>query len=293
MKPPRFEYHAPRALDEALEIFNRYGGEARILAGGQSLMPMLNLRLLAPRALVDLNRIAELAYIESGDGFLRFGAMTRQRKIEYSALVRQKLPILQEALRWVGHLPTRSRGTIGGSIAHADPSAELPLLLAALDGEVVVKGPRGERHIRAADLFKMFFTTSLAADEILTEVRIPVLPENAGHAIEEFARRHGDFAVVSVAAVISRDGRRCTRARIATGGTGPTPARVRKAEEILERDGLTDAAIKAAASKAAELIEPTADSNASAEFRRHLTDVLVARAVRRAIGEGHKDRHTE
>jgi carbon-monoxide dehydrogenase medium subunit len=191
--------------------------------------------------------------------------------------------MLREALRWVGHLPTRTRGTIGGSIAHADPSAELPLLLVALDGEVLVKGPRAERRIGAADLFTMFFTTSLAADEILTEVRVPLLPAEAGYAIEEFARRHGDFAVVSVAAVISRDGRRCTRARIATGGTGPAPARLRQAEEILEREGLGDAAIDAAASKAAELIEPSSDAHGSADYRRHLTGVLVGRAVRKAM----------
>jgi CO/xanthine dehydrogenase FAD-binding subunit len=284
VKPSKFEYHAPRALDEALEIFCRYAGEARVLAGGQSLVPMLNLRLLAPRALVDLNRVAELAYIEPGDGMLRFGAMTRQRKIEFSGLVREKLPILQDALRWVGHLPTRARGTIGGSIAHADPSAELPMILAALQGQVVVKSPRGERCIPVDELFQMFFTTSLASDEILTEVHIPVLPAGAGYAIEEFARRHGDFAVVAAAAVISRDGARCTRARIATGGTGPAPRRLRPAEEILERDGLDEAAIEVAASKAAELIEPTADAHGSADFRRHLTRVLVARAVRKAAG---------
>lgn len=291
MKPSKFEYHAPRALDEALEIFSRYLGEARVLAGGQSLVPMLNLRLLAPRALVDLNRIAELAYVEPAEGMLRFGAMTRQRKIEFSGLVRERLPILQDALRWVGHLPTRARGTIGGSIAHADPSAELPMVLVALDGEVVVKSPRGERRIPADDLFRMFFTTSLAADEILTEVRIPLLPRGAGYAIEEFARRHGDFAVVGVTAVISREGGRCTRARIATAGTGAAPARLRPAEEILEREGLGDAAIESAALKASELIEPTSDAHGSADFRRHLTRVLVARAVGRAIGNIKAGKH--
>jgi CO/xanthine dehydrogenase FAD-binding subunit len=287
LKPPQFAYYAPGALGEALEILGRYGGEARVLAGGQSLLPMLNLRLLAPPALVDLNRIAELAYIKEEDGLLRFGAMTRQRGIEFSPLVRERIPILCEALRWVGHLPTRTRGTIGGSIAHADPAAELPMLLTALEGEVVARRPADERRIRAEDLFQMYFTTSLAADEILTEVRVPVLPQPAGYAIEEFARRHGDFAIVSVAAIICRKGQRCTRARIATGGTGPVPARHRPAEDILEREGLGDAAIESAARTAAELVQPNSDPSASEDFRRHLTQVLTARALRKAIERAH------
>jgi carbon-monoxide dehydrogenase medium subunit len=283
MKPPKFDYHAPASVDEAVALLERYGGDAKILAGGQSLVPLLNFRLSRPAALVDLNRIAALAYIRPHDGEVRLGAMTRQRTIEFSPLVAERLPLLAEATRWVGHLPIRSRGTIGGSIAHADPSAEYPAVLAALDGSVVARGPKGERVVGAAELFQSYLTTSLAADEVLVEVRLPAMPAGAGGAFEELARRHGDFALVGIAAVIVRDGERCAMARLATSGTGPVPVRLRDAERILERDGLGDAAIEAAGRRASELVDPDADIHASADYRRHLTGVLTTRAVRRAL----------
>jgi CO/xanthine dehydrogenase FAD-binding subunit len=284
MKPPKFDYHAPASLEEALALLQRYGGDAKVLAGGQSLMPLLNFRLSRPAALVDLNRIPSLAYVREHDGQLRLGAMTRQRTIEFSPMVAQKLPLLREATKWVGHLPIRTRGTIGGSIAHADPSAEYPAVLTALEGEVVARGPNGERVVKAKDLFRTYLTTSLAPEEILVEVRIPAMPAGAGYALEEFARRHGDFAIVGVAALIVREGRRCRQARLATAGTGPVPVRLRAAEEILERDGLSDSAIEAAARRASELVSPDSDIHASAEYRRHLTGVLTKRALRRAMG---------
>src|SRR2546428_88895 len=163
MKPPKFDYHAPASLDEALALLRRYGGDAKVLAGGQSLMPLLNFRLSRPAALVDLNRIPSLAYIEERDGQVRFGAMTRQRTIEFSPLVARRVPLLREATKWVGHLPIRTRGTIGGSIAHADPSAEYPAVLTALDGEGVARGPKGERVVRARDFFVTYLTTRAAA----------------------------------------------------------------------------------------------------------------------------------
>ncbi|MGH7314554.1 MAG: FAD binding domain-containing protein [Candidatus Rokuibacteriota bacterium] len=282
MKPPRFEYHAPTTVDEALRLLAHYGGEAKVLAGGQSLMPLLNFRLVRPAALIDLNRIAALAYIRQVNGQVRFGAMTRQRAVEFSPLVRQHLPLLAEATRWVGHLPIRTRGTIGGSIAHADPAAEYPAILTALDGEVVARSPRGERTLGPPDLFQTYLTTTLAPDEILTEVRLPATPAGAGYAFEEFARRHGDFAIVGIAALVAMDGRRVVQARLATAGTSPVPLRLRAAEEILERDSLSDAAIAAAAAKAGELVEPDSDIHASADYRRHLTGVLTARALKRA-----------
>jgi carbon-monoxide dehydrogenase medium subunit len=283
VKPPKFDYHAPASVDEALALLERYGGDAKILAGGQSLVPLLNFRLSRPAALIDLNRIPSLAYIRSHDGEVRFGAMTRQRTVEFSPVVAERVPLLTEATRWVGHLPIRSRGTIGGSIAHADPSAEYPTVLAALEGSVVARGPKGERVVGAGELFQSYLTTSLGVDEILVEVRVPAMPSGAGYAFEELARRHGDFALVGIAAVIARDGERCTLARLATSGTGPVPIRLRAAEQILERDGLGDAAIEAAARRASELVEPDADIHASADYRRHLTGVLTARAIKRAL----------
>ena len=283
MKPAKFNYHSPTSIDDALTILERYQGDARPLAGGQSLVPMMNFRLATPAAIVDLNRIPGLAGIEEADGVVRIGAMARQRQIEFAPLLRGKLPLLNEAMRWVGHLPTRTRGTIGGSIAHADPSAEIPMVLQALDGEVVARGPQGERRVEASELFTAPLTTSLMPDEILTEVRFPVMPTGAGYAIEEFARRKGDFAIAAIAVMLMRDGERCTTARLATAGIGPIPARLREAEAILEERGLGEAAIAAAAEKAAELVEPMSDQNGSAEFRRHLTAVLTRRAVQRAM----------
>ena len=283
MKPAKFEYHSPTSIEEALTILERYQGDARPLAGGQSLVPMMNFRLATPAAIVDLNRIPGLAGIEEADGVVRIGAMARQRQIEFAPLLRGKLPLLNEAMRWVGHLPTRTRGTIGGSIAHADPSAEIPMVLQALDGEVVARGPQGERRVEASELFTAPLTTSLMPDEILTEARFPVMPTGAGYAIEEFARRKGDFAIAAIAVMLMRDGERCTTARLATAGIGPIPARLREAEAILEERGLGEAAIAAAAEKAAELVEPMSDQNGSAEFRRHLTAVLARRAVQKAM----------
>ena len=284
MKPPRFDYHAPKSVDEALALLARYGGDAKLLAGGQSLMPMLNFRLSRPAALVDLNRIPSLAYIKEAEGQVRLGAMTRQRTIEFSPVVKERLPLLHEATRWVGHLPIRTRGTIGGSIAHADPSAEYPAVLAALDGAVVTRSPRGERVVKAADLFQTYLTTNLEPDEVVVEVRLPAMPAGAGFALEEFARRQGDFAIIGIAAMVVRQGQRCTTARLATAGAGPVPLRLRAAEEILERDGVGDAAIEAAARRAAELVSPDSDIHASSDYRRHLTGVLTKRALTRALG---------
>jgi len=287
VKPAKFDYHAPTSLDDAVALLQRYGGDAKILAGGQSLMPLLNFRLSRPAALVDLNRIASLAYIREENGQVRLGAMTRQRTIEFSPVVARRLPLLSEATKWVGHLPIRTRGTIGGSIAHADPSAEYPAVLTALEGEVVARGPKGERVVKAKDLFLTYLTTSLESDEVLAEIRLPMMPMGAGFALEEFARRHGDFAIVAIAALVVRDAARCKQARLATAGAGPVPVRLRAAEEILERDGVTEAAIDAAARRAAELVSPDSDIHASADYRRHLTMVLTRRALKRALKVAH------
>jgi len=279
VKPAKFDYHAPASIDEALALLQRYGGEARLLAGGQSLVPMMNFRLVAPAALIDLNRVAGLDHIVADGATVRIGAMTRQRTIEFSPLIAARLPLLRQAVRWIGHLPTRSRGTIGGSIAHADPAAEIPMVLRALDGEVVARGPSGERRIAAADLFLSPLTTALQPDEILTEIRLPAMPENAGCAVEQFARRHGDFAIATVAAVVVQTGGGRHTVRLATGGVGPVASRLDAAETILEQEGFGRAALAAAGDKAAELVDPLSDRNASAGYRRHLTAVLTRRAA--------------
>lgn len=287
MKPAPFEYHVPTTVEEALAHLSHYGGEAKLLAGGQSLMPLLNFRLSRPAALVDINRIGALSYITEENGTLRLGALTRQRAIERSDVVRSRLPLLTEATALVGHLPIRTRGTIGGSLAHADPSAEYPAVLTALEGQVVARGAGGERILRPEEFFRTYLTTSLGPDEILTEVRLPIPPPGSGWAFEEFSRRHGDFALVGIAALLLVEGKRCAKARLVAAGAGPVPARLRGAEEILERDGLTEQSFEAAAARAAELVEPDSDIHASAAFRRHLTRVFTLRALRKAARRIH------
>jgi carbon-monoxide dehydrogenase medium subunit len=291
VKPAKFDYHCPASIDEALAILQRYAGDARLLAGGQSLVPMMNFRLATPAAIVDLNRIPGLGDIVESAGVVSIGAMARQRQLEFAPLIGEKLPLLGEAMRWVGHMPTRTRGTIGGSIAHADPAAEIPMVLQTLAGEIFVRGPQGERRVGASELFLAPLTTSLAADEIITDVRFPAMLPGAGHAIEEFARRKGDFAIAAIAVMLVRDGERCITARLATAGIGPVTVRLRDAEAILEERGLGEAAIAAAAAKAAELVEPMSDHNGSADYRRHLTSVLTRRAALKAMKD-RADVHT-
>jgi carbon-monoxide dehydrogenase medium subunit len=282
MKPAKFDYHAPTTVDDAVALLAS-GADARVLAGGQTLIPMMNFRLAAPAVIVDLNRIADLAYIKDDGDTVRIGAMTRQRTIEFSRVVAEKLPLLAKAIKLVGHLPTRTRGTIGGSIANADPAAEMPMVLQALEGTVVVRGPKGERTIAAAELFQDAMTTALAADEILVEIRLPIALAKAGCAVEEFARRKGDFAIAAIAAVIKRKGDTCETARLATAGVSACPQRLRAAEQILEQQGLGDGAIVKAAEAAAKAVEPLSDRNASAAYRRQLTQVLTERAIRGAM----------
>jgi CO/xanthine dehydrogenase FAD-binding subunit len=279
MKPAPFDYYDPRSLDEALVLLGRHGQEARALAGGQSLVPRLNLRITTPAVLVDLNRIPDLAYVEQTNGVIRFGAMARQRQIQFSDLVSAKLPLLGEAIRFVGHLPTRSRGTIGGSLAFADPAAELPAVVTALDGDLVVRGQSGERTLKPAEFFVGPFRTALAADELLVEVRLPATPERSGAAFAEVSLRENHFALVGVAAQLTIDAAgRCTTARLGVGGC-PTPRRLRAVEEILERHGVGESVVAAAADRAAELVDPLEDVHASSAYRRRLTRTLVSRAL--------------
>jgi CO/xanthine dehydrogenase FAD-binding subunit len=292
LKPSKFVYHAPQTIDEAISLLSQHDGSARVLAGGQSLIPIMNFRLGAPAALVDLGKIANLAYIREDGGRILIGAMTRQRSIEFSLLIREKLPLLYEAIGWVGHLPTRSRGTVGGSIAHADPSTEIPMVLQALEGEVSARGPNGERTIKAEDLFVGHLTTALEPNEILTEIRFPVMPADAGYAFEEFARRHGDFAIVAIAAAVRLENGARPWVRLAAAGTGPTPLKLRAAAAILVSKGLDAAAIDEASEAAGEeLVEPTSDQNGSADFRRHLAKVLTGRAVQRAVAMAREKAH--
>ena len=282
MKPAAFDYYAPTTVDDVMALLKRHGSDARLLAGGQTLLPMMNFRLAAPKVIIDLNRIPELAFIREAGGQVHIGAMTRQRALEFSPVIAKDLPLLHEAIKMVGHLPTRSRGTIGGSLANADSAAEIPMILQVLEGEVLVRGPDGERTIPAAELILDAMTTSLAESEMLAEVRFQVMPQGALFAVEEFSRRRGDFAIAAVAAMLVVKDGLCEKARIATAGVSSFSSRLRAAEEILEGRGLDADAIRKASEAAGASIEPVSDRNASEEYRRHLTRVLTTRVLNRA-----------
>jgi CO/xanthine dehydrogenase FAD-binding subunit len=279
VKPAPFAYFAPSALDEALDILADRGREARVLAGGQSLIPLMNFRAVSPAALVDIGRIPGLDRIEAENGAIRVGCMVRQRAAEYAPLIGERLPLLREAIGWIGSLPVRSRGTICGSLAHADPAAELPMVMKVLDAEILARSATRSRTIAVEDFFRGAFVTTLAADEMIVALRVPAMRPGAGFAFQEFAQRRGAPTIAAVAVMLERAGARCTKARIAAAGVGPVPIRLFTPEGIVERSGPSDEAIEAASELAAEMVDPISDLHASADFRRHLTQVLVKRAL--------------
>jgi len=283
VKPPRFRYFAPASVDEAVALLATHADTAKVLAGGQSLVPMLNMRLARPEVIVDINRIDGLSHLEVRDGELVVGALARQRAVEKSPEVAARVPVLREAIGYVGHVQIRNRGTVTGSIVHADPSAELPAVLALLDGSVRVQGPAGTRDVPWQELFLTYFTTTLGPDELAIEARFPLPPAGAGWSFLEVARRHGDFALVGVAAQVTVDeAGRIQEARLALTGVGGTPVRPERAEALLAGQTLEDDVLAAAAEAVREAIEPESDIHASADYRRHVAGVLTGRALRAA-----------
>ena len=283
MKPPPFDYLAPALVEEALALLGDLGEGAKALAGGQSLVPMLNFRLVRPRHLVDLNGLTELAGIREDDGRLVIGAMTRQRAVERSALVRARCPLLAEAMPQIGHVQIRNQGTIGGSLAHADPAAELPAVVAALDGELVLRSARGQRVLKPEEFFVTYFTTAAAPAELLVEVRLPAMPPRTGSAFVEVSRRHGDFALVGVAATVTVDEAGvCTGSALALTGVGQTPIVAREAARALVGVKPTAAAVDDVGRRVADAVRPDGDLHASSEYRQHLAGVLTRRALARA-----------
>src|SRR5947208_2945701 len=280
MKPAPFDYFAPATLDEALALLAEHGGDAKPLAGGQSLLPAMNFRLARPAVLVDLNRISELAYVRAESG-VAIGAMTRQRVVERSEVVARAAPLLAEALPSIAHPQIRNRGTVGGSIAHADPSAELPAVMLALEARFRAQGSTGERSIPAAEFFKGMLETALAPGELLIEIALPPLPARGGTAFLEVARRHGDYALVGVAGVVTLDPRgRCQSARIACLSVGDGPVLLSEAGKLLAGQSPSEELLRAAADAAATRdIDPPSDIHASAAYRRQLV------AARKTIDE--------
>ncbi|MDP6352749.1 MAG: xanthine dehydrogenase family protein subunit M [Alphaproteobacteria bacterium] len=282
MKPPPFKYIAAGSIEDATSALADNGGDAKVLAGGQSLVPMLNFRLLAPAVLVDINRVPGLDVVEENADGLAVGALARHHQLQTSPPVGARYPVLAAAIGHVGHLAIRNRGTIGGSLAHADPAAELPLIARLLDAEIVVIGAAGPRIIAARDFFLGAHTTALEADEIITRIDLPALPPGTGWGFEEVTRRAGDFALVAVAATVSMADGQVTQARIALAGVGESPARASAAESVLSGQALEDDAIDAASQSARDAVRPSTDLHASADYRRHLVGVLTGRVLNAA-----------
>jgi carbon-monoxide dehydrogenase medium subunit len=280
VKPAPFDYHAPATEDEVLDLLAEHGDEAKVIAGGQSLVPMLSMRLARPAVLIDVNGVPTLAGIDQRDGVLSFGATTRERTAERSALVAERIPVLAEALPLIGHEAIRNRGTIGGSIAHADASAELPAVAAVTEASMVLRSRAGERVLPAASFFQGHYTTALADDEILAEIRVPASPAGAGWSIQEVARRHGDFALVGVAAMVVLDGgSTIAAARLCLLGVADVPLRLPAVEASLAGAPATAETFAAAAADAVADLVLASDVHGSAEFRRHLAQVTVRRTL--------------
>jgi len=284
LKPAAFQYHRPNTVDETLSLLKECGEDGKVLAGGQSLMPLMNFRLAQPAHLIDINFIEGLDYVRRENDALKIGCLARQSRLLGDSLVRQRCPLLADALAYVGHEQTRNRGTFCGSLAHADPAAELPAVLLALDGSVTVGNSTGKREIAARDFFHSYLTTALASDDMLLEASVPEQPARAGSSFVEFARRFGDFAIVGVAVVLVPDKERIADASIALTGVGDRPWRARDIEAMLVgQTGSTDLFGRIGAEVAAR-INPSSDIHASESYRRALASVLTRRALAEAWG---------
>jgi carbon-monoxide dehydrogenase medium subunit len=291
MKPAPFEYHAPDTLEEVLHLLAEHGDEGKIIAGGQSLVPMLSMRLARPTQLIDVNGVTALASVEVADGALRIGSTTRERDVERSPLVAPNAPALAEALPLIGHLAIRNRGTVGGSLAHADASAELPAVAVATDASMVVRGPGGERVVSADDFFLGHYTTTLDDDECLLRVDIPTATSSAGWAVQEVARRHGDFALVGVVAMVALDpDARIEQARLCLFGVGERPLRVPTVESSLVGATATTETFASAAADATRDLTPGSDMHGTGDYRRHLAQVTVRRAL---VAASERARHIQ
>lgn len=294
MKPAQFEYDDPPTVEEALELLARHGDDCKVLAGGQSLVPLMNFRLARPARLIDINGVDSLSHITRDDGRLVIGAMTRHTQIEHSAEVAEGWPLLTEAIGWVGHSQIRNRGTIGGSVAHADPAAELPAAFAALDASFQLRSKRGSRVLSWKEFFVSEFTTALAPDELVTAVEVPAQDPSTGTAFVEYARRHGDFALGGAAVTIKLgpDGR-AEHVTIALLSAGPAPVRAEPAERQLRGSKIDESSIRAASVAAIQGLHPTSDIHGSTEYRTALLQTMTERALAIAAQRASRKRPSE
>ena len=282
MKLPQFDYEAPRTVSEAVELLAEHQDEASVLAGGQSLIPLLALRLARPAVLIDINGVAELSGVSAANGSVAIGAMTREYVAEKSGTVAGAVPLLAAALPLIGHEAIRNRGTVGGSLAHADPAAELPAVARALDAEFVVCGPSGERVVPAAEWFEGYLTTSRSPDELLVEMRFPAAEQDTGVSFQEVARRHGDFAIVGLAASLVLSGEVISDARLAFAGVSDVPVRATAAEDLLVGERPSTELFDEAARRATEDLDPPGDLHGSSDYRKTVAAAVVRRGLRAA-----------
>jgi len=282
MIPLAFDYEVAESVDHAIDLLGQHGDEAKLLAGGHSLLPIMKLRLAAPAVLVDLGRLEDLKYVRDEGDHIAIGAMTRHTDVEHNQLLQEQCGLLAYTTSLVGDPQVRHRGTIGGSLAHGDAASDLPAAMLTLEGTFVIKGPNGERTVAAGDFFEDYLQTALAPDEVLTEIRVPKLGQNAGWSYKKFNRRAQDWAVVGVAAVVERSNGSISSARIGLTNMGSTPVRATAAERALS--GASADSVASATSSADGGTSPASDIAASSEYRRHLARVLSRRAVEEALG---------
>ncbi|MFC4767742.1 FAD binding domain-containing protein [Effusibacillus consociatus] len=291
MKPSSFDYYRPSSVAEAFQLLTESGDEGKLIAGGQSLVPILNMRLSAPECLIDINGLQDLNYIRHEGGWIKIGALTRQRDVEKSDLIREKCPLLSEAVPFIGHMQTRNRGTVGGSVVHADPTAELPLSLLAINATAVIQSAEESREVELSDFFITYLTTDIMPGELLTEVRIPVESVPKGYSFQEYSRRHGDFALVAAGCVLDTDSEgRITFARLTLGGVDAIPVLAEDAVDILVGEKLTGSLLEEAGRIAAANVDPEGDLHGSRKYRLHLAQVFAKKAIQtayqRALGKG-------
>jgi carbon-monoxide dehydrogenase medium subunit len=290
MKPAPFDYYAPDSIEQALDLMSQYAGDAKILAGGQSLVPAMNFRIVQPSVLIDLNHAAELGYVREDENVLRIGTMTRERELEFNPLISRWAPLLVEAAPHIAHPQIRNRGTIGGSIVNADPAAELPVLMVALRARLKAKSVSGERWIDAQDFFLGMFTTALEPEEILVEIELPASPPRTGWSFMEVAPRAGDYALMGIAVLVTLDQNgTCEHAKLVYLNAGDGPVEAKEAEKLLIGELLSDRLIESTASKASETeINPFGNIHTSPEFQRHLANVLTKKALKQAAQRAEK-----
>jgi carbon-monoxide dehydrogenase medium subunit len=280
--PSAFEYHAPTSLPDAIALLGQYGEEAKLLAGGHSLLPMMKLRFAAPSHLIDLGRIPDLRGIAEAGGEIHIGAMTTENELVWSKLLADKVPLLVEGARWIADPQVRYRGTVGGDLSHGDPANDHPALMLALDASFVLRGPGGERVVAAGDFFQGLYTTALQPGEVLTRIRVPIPPPGTGWAYEKLKRKIGDFATAAAAVLLGMDGNKVAAASIALTNAGPTPLKATEAERALVGRALDDTALADAARLAMAICDPVPDQRGDAEYKRAMAGEMTRRALLKA-----------